>query len=109
MSRLWSARPDVVFHGAARGADIMAEAYFVGLWSVTTGNVRVVRCPANWSLGKRAGIVRNEQMLKQALELADEVQTEVFCAAFPQKGSVGTWDMIRRCCDRGVRTLIWPG
>lgn len=49
--------PSVVISGAARGVDTLGEQ-----WAAQRG-VPVERYPADWNgLGKRAGIVRNEQM-----------------------------------------------
>lgn len=46
-----------VIHGAARGADSLAGFYARSL------RMEVVEFPADWSMGKRAGYVRNNQML----------------------------------------------
>ncbi|MGY6251723.1 DUF2493 domain-containing protein [Bosea thiooxidans] len=71
---------DVVIHGAARGADTEAAR-----WCAVRG-VPVWPCPADWSLGKAAGILRNQWMLENA--------SPSHVLAFP--GGNGTADMVRR-------------
>jgi hypothetical protein len=69
---------DMVIHGGARGADSMASS-----WARYRGREEVV-CPANWdALGKRAGVVRNNTMLKLRPDLV---------VAFP--GGKGTAHMV---------------
>ena len=69
-----------VVHGDAKGADFLAR-----LWTIHTGKTER-RLPADWkTLGRSAGIVRNQEMLA---ELPDMV------IAFP--GGTGTADMVRR-------------
>lgn len=54
----------VVVHGAARGADSIADRW-VREWPVAELTVTAERCPANWrDHGRRAGIVRNLEMLR---------------------------------------------
>jgi hypothetical protein len=50
----------LIIHGGARGADSLA-----GVWAFERG-VQVTRYPADWEkYGKRAGYVRNQQMLDE--------------------------------------------
>jgi hypothetical protein len=73
--------PTLVVHGAARGADSMADA-----WARKMG-CQVVPVPANWQAhGKAAGPMRNQKML-------DRYRPH-FVVAFP--GGSGTADMVRR-------------
>lgn len=76
-----------IVHGAARGADALADA-----WALS----RSVACrayPANWNRdGRKAGPIRNARML------ADSRPTMVL--AFP--GGNGTADMVRRAKRAGV-------
>lgn len=76
-----------VIHGGARGADSLA-----GEWAKRKGiPVRVF--PADWKQhGRRAGPIRNQQML-------DEGRPTVV-VAFP--GGTGTADMVRRARAAGV-------
>ena len=72
-------QPIKLIHGAARGADRMADA-----WAASRG-VPALAMPAQWDrYGRRAGSLRNEQML---LEQPDLV------IAFT--GGVGTAHMVR--------------
>jgi hypothetical protein len=69
-----------VIHGGARGADTLA-----GLWAKSR-NVPVETHPAAWSkYGRAAGMIRNEQMLRDG-------RPDVV-VAFP--GGVGTAGMVR--------------
>lgn len=73
--------PDIVVHGAARGADSLADE-----WCSDRGR-EVRRYPAKWNLhGRSAGPLRNREMLASELEDLDGV------IAFPS--SSGTADMI---------------
>lgn len=82
--------PTIVIHGCARGADAMAAN-----WAVKNGVPH--QCfRADWqSLGKRAGHVRNRQMLVEGKP--DMV------LAFP--GGVGTANMIGQAMQAGVPTV----
>ncbi len=87
MSRLidmWGC-PSRVVHGAANGADNMADS-----WGKRMA-LDVIAVPANWvKYGKAAGPIRNENMLM------DYKPKRVI--AFP--GSAGTADMVRRAKNR---------
>lgn len=75
----------LVIHGGARGADALA-----GVWARARG-VPEQPCPANWArYGKRAGILRNVEMLVD--------HKPDFVIAFP--GGRGTADMVRRVSER---------
>lgn len=79
-----------VIHGAARGADALA-----GRWAEERG-VPCESYPADWSThGKRAGFLRNAQMLEQGKP--DGV------VAFP--GGRGTEDMVRQSERAGLK--VW--
>lgn len=74
--------PTEIIHGDARGADRIAGAYAERLGIVCR------RFPAAWeTYGRRAGYVRNQQML-------DEGQPDIVIA-FWDGESKGTWNMIR--------------
>lgn len=62
-------------HGACRGADLMAH----GIWN--EWNLPTEAHPADWALGKAAGMVRNRAMVDGGADL---------CLAFLLPGSVGT-------------------
>ena len=50
-------KPDTVIHGGAAGADTLA-----GMWAVARG-IRTEVFEADWSLGKAAGMIRNQEMI----------------------------------------------
>ena len=75
--------PVELCHGGARGADTLAGDIAQSL------GYEVCVYPANWEkYGKRAGSLRNQEML-------DDFKPEVVIA-FPLPGSIGTWDMVQR-------------
>lgn len=77
---------DVIIHGAALGADAAGH-----VWAKKNG-VKTVPFPANWDeYGKRAGPLRNQQMLDFGPELV---------VAFP--GGSGTADMVGRARASGL-------
>lgn len=49
----------IVISGTARGADTLGEVY------AKQRGYKVLRFPADWSLGKRAGYLRNMQMSEE--------------------------------------------
>lgn len=80
--------PSRIVHGAAPGADTMADAYGKRM------AIAVVACPAEWDKhGDAAGPIRNEDML-----MNHKPQRVI---AFP--GRNGTADMVRRAKNRGGR------
>ena len=89
---------DTLIHGAARGADKLA-----GRWAELhnelysfTGEIEIIACPANWNkLGRRAGYVRNVEMLtKHKPDLV---------VAFP--GGRGTAHMVKIAKEVGVQVI----
>lgn len=68
-------------HGAARGADTLAEKIAADFgWDIESH-------PADWDkFGKRAGYVRNQEMLDSGIDM---------CLAFPLGESKGTRMMIK--------------
>jgi hypothetical protein len=83
-------KPTAVIHGAATGADSLADA-----WAKHYA-VPVTRYPADWRThGRAAGPIRNQAMLD--CERPDAV------LAFP--GGKGTADMVRRAERAGIRVI----
>lgn len=85
----------LIIHGdCPTGADQFADDWAIVNWTP------VERYPATWALGKAAGILRNERMLRDGKP--DMV------IAFP--GGAGTNDMMRRARRAGVevRRFGWP-
>lgn len=69
--------PDMqIYHGGASGADKLAD-----LWAKDAG-VPVRHFPADWSIGKSAGPIRNELMVKTALVESGFTQEAVVLLAF---------------------------
>jgi len=79
-----------MIQGGATGADKLAKEY------AQLNNIPYVEEKADWSLGKKAGPIRNELMLKKYLP--DLV------IAFP--GGRGTDNMVRLAKSYGVETII---
>lgn len=83
-----------VIHGAARGADTIADRVAKSL------GFAVRSYPADWpKYGKPAGMIRNREMLEK--ERPDLV------LAFPMPGSKGTWGMVRIARVAGVTVRIF--
>lgn len=72
-----------------RGAD-----YWANGWAIAREK-KTLRFPADWSLGRRAGPIRNQRMLDEGRPNA--------VAHFP--GGRGTADMVRRATAAGVRLM----
>lgn len=81
----------VVVHGAARGADAIAER-----WALRNG-VAVERHPARWRPGgvynPQAGLVRNREMVKAGADV---------CLAFIRSGSRGASHCARLAEEAGI-------
>lgn len=81
-----------LWHGNAAGVDRIA-----GTWG-QLHNVRVTAVPAEWAKhGKRAGPIRNQNMLGQGIHAV---------IAFP--GGRGTADMVHRAEKAGVPVHRYP-
>lgn len=82
---------DLIIHGAAKGADSLAEEF------AKASGIASRPFPANWKKhGRRAGPIRNQQML-------DEGKPDLV-VAFP--GGRGTADMIARAKAAGIEVRI---
>ena len=82
-------RIDLVIHGAASGADSLAEEW---AWNRGVGSWP---CPVDWAThGRAAGPIRNRHMLTIGAELL---------VAFP--GGKGTADMIKQAKSKGVQVF----
>jgi len=86
----------IVVHGAARGADDIADRWAWG--AIQAGaSVEVESHPALWEIqGKAAGIIRNKQMANLGADV---------CYAFPLKDSRGTQHMIACCEEAGIPVI----
>lgn len=86
--------PTSVVHGAAPGADYMADHW------CKKNNTLCHRHPAAWRLhGRSAGPIRNQLML----DLHPDIDLVV---AFPLEGSVGTWHMCKIAERAGIPVMI---
>ncbi len=86
---------DCIIEGRASGADQLA-----GEWAETRG-VSHEAYPARWQKhGKRAGPIRNEQMLTEG--------KPDLVVAFPLPSSKGTWHMVGIARTARVTTWIMP-
>ena len=82
----------VIVHGGARGADRMANDVAIEM------GYSLALYPANWAkYGKRAGPLRNQQMVSAGADL---------CLAFPMADSIGTWDCVRRARAAGIEVRV---
>lgn len=77
-----------IVSGGASGADKLGERY------ASERGYSLSIFPADWSLGKRAGPIRNEQMAKYATHLV----------AFP--GGRGTANMIEQAKANGLHVRV---
>lgn len=95
------AKPSVLIHGNAPGADNIA-----GIFAATLG-IGVIPMPARWDLyGKSAGPKRNELMV----HLLDTLKTAGYAVAvyaFPLDGSVGTWGCVRLAKRARLPVYVW--
>lgn len=97
LDRILAEHPEglVVIHGAAPGADSIAEA-----WAQERGIVSVA-FPADWDRqGRAAGPLRNRAMIAEGHPDA--------VAAFPLPGSVGTEDTIALAREAGIPVIVHP-
>jgi hypothetical protein len=88
-------RDTVIIHGAARGADSIAGAIALDL------GMQVEEYPADWeTLGKAAGVLRNQQMLDQGKP------DRVYAFHSNLSESRGTADMVSRARSAGIPTTV---
>lgn len=89
----YASSDNTIIEGEAKGADFLAR-----VWSKWQG-VPYEAYPADWkTYGKKAGPIRNAQMLKEG--------KPDLVIAFLAKGSVGTKDMINQSLKAGVEVRI---
>jgi len=95
LSAIKDANPDKLVHGAARGADTIADTIARDL------HIRIIDTyPAQWNkYGKAAGMIRNRFML--------DVNPDATVLAFPLPQSIGTLGMIREATTRGHHVIVY--
>jgi hypothetical protein len=94
--KVWSPQFAALWHGAARGADLFADAFARG------SGIPVRRWPADWSLGRSAGVRRSAEMVAAA-------PPGSICVAFVLgrlADSRGTAHTVRLALRRGLRCLV---
>lgn len=90
----------VVLHGAARGADAIADRLALEM------RIHVRAFAADWTNdGKAAGPIRNRRMLGHLIALRSEGYA-IRVAAFPLRSSRGTWDMVQIARAAGVEVVV---
>lgn len=84
-----------IVHGAARGADSIAESF-----ALERGYINEPH-PAEWDkYGKRAGAIRNAEMAKLGADI---------CLVFPMSTSIGSRMMIDMASRAGIMVKIYEG
>jgi len=74
------------------GADKMAEDLFEAM------GYDIERYPADWSMGKRAGYIRNQLMVDTAPDV---------CVGFVKNGSRGASMTVKLAQDAGIKTYVY--
>lgn len=93
---LHAANPDIVIHGAARGADTLASR-----WCHLNPEVYEIAVPAKWNIhGKPAGIHRNKAMIRLHPD-------RVLAFLHPEHENKGTLSMIDMARNFGIPVTIW--
>lgn len=93
-----------VVSGMAQGADTWACT-----WAERFG-IGVRKFPADWSVGKAAGVIRNQQMLDYLLSVPDPILVSVptrYVVAVWDGISTGTADMVRRAEKAGIPVFVY--
>ena len=89
----------VLRHGGAKGADAIADAVWNDWHSLHARWLQPEVFMADWDrYGKKAGALRNTQMLE---DLAEGEQVDVVLG-FPLARSIGTWDCLRKAEAAGI-------
>lgn len=91
LSRIRHEYDIIILSGHCFGADMMAERY------AQENGFELEVFPADWSLGRKAGPLRNKQMV----DIAD------YAIAFPSGGR-GTQSLINFAKQKGIPTTIYP-
>jgi len=80
----------LVISGGAKGADTLAEK-----WALEH-NIDTLILKPDWTIGKRAGLERNTDIVNEATHLI----------AFVMPESKGTWDSIKKAREKGIPTKV---
>ena len=82
----------ILAHGDASGVD--SEAKYI--WKIAW-ELKDEAHPYLSYLGRAGGPVRNSEMVEAGADV---------CIAFPDKKSVGTWDLVNKAKDAGIPTFV---
>ena len=86
-----------IISGTARGADQLGEQF------AEKYGLKLTKFPADWNnLGKKAGIIRNIEMVKYAIENEDNI-----LFAFWDGQSRGTQHIINESKKYNIKTLVY--
>lgn len=86
-----------LIHGAARGADRIADSAWQSIGRNIPGGLNLERCPADWKKnGRAAGHIRNAEMVASGADV---------CLAFPLGESRGTRGCMRLAEAAGIRVI----
>ena len=91
LSRIRNEYDLIILSGHCSGTDMMAERY------AKEKGFKLEVFPADWSLGRKAGPLRNKQMV----DVAD------FAIAFPSGGR-GTQSLINLANEKGIPVKVYP-
>lgn len=93
--RSLSPKPTLIIEGEARGADTICKVIAIYM------GIPVQKCPADWkTYGKKAGAIRNQQML--------DLNPDLVVAFHPETGiTPGTRDMVTRANVKGTPVQIY--
>jgi hypothetical protein len=80
-----------IISGTAKGADVLGERY------AKEFNIPLIKVPADWSLGKKAGYLRNVEMSEIAEQLI----------AFNVNHSKGTEHMINIAKNKKLNVIVF--
>lgn len=97
-------RPLVLRHGGADGADSVAHAVWTDWHGLYSRWLKPEVFVADWNrLGKKAGSLRNTQMLE---DLGEHERIDIVLG-FPTAKSIGTWDCLRKAKTKGIECRIY--
>lgn len=83
-----------IIQGESAGADALAKE-----WAISRRSISMISVPADWSVGKSAGAIRNKLMLR-ILQGHDGDKAVI---GFP--GGVGTANMLAQARGAGIRII----
>src|ERR1700744_3033696 len=84
-------RQFVLRHGGAKGADSLAHAVWMDWHWVWPNHWKPEGYEADWTMGKKAGPLRNQRMIED-LKPGQRID---FAVVLPARTSRGTWDCVR--------------